>query len=298
MRKLFLIMAIGMFMLFPVPASAQGSLVLSSVSVQLWPEYDQPSMLVLMDVGLPATTLFPVKLTFHIPADANLVAVATSSTDGTLVNALYDGPVSADGALSFTVTLDSAQAHFEYYQPLSIDGKNRSYSYLWYGDYAVKAFGIRVLEPLDTTSFTTTPKLGEAVNADGVKYYPSSAFELANGDQYTLDLSYIKTTGTLVKPEGVQPAAPVNENTPGRISLNNSLPWIIGGVGIILVVAGIAFYWQSTRTSSKKIRRRARAPKESDEEGGDTYCPQCGTRAKSNDRFCRVCGGRIRHQEE
>ena len=298
MRKLFLIVVIGVLLVFPPMALAQGSVTLSSVNVQLWPEYDQPSMLVLMDIELPATTLFPVKLTFHIPEDANLVAVATNASDGTLLNAQFEGPTPADGSQAFTVTMNSAQAHFEYYQPLTINKKDRSYSYLWNGDYAVKAFGIRVLEPLDTTSLTTAPKLGAAVEGDGIKYYPSHAFELASGEQFALDLEYVKTTSALVKPEGVQPSAPVDENTPGRISLNNSLPWIIGGVGGVLVIVGLAYYWQSTRSESKKTRRRVRASKESDEDDEATYCPQCGTRAKPNDRFCRVCGGRIRHQEE
>ncbi|MBI5352196.1 MAG: zinc ribbon domain-containing protein [Chloroflexi bacterium] len=298
MRKLFLIILIGALFVLPTMASAQGSVTLSSVNVQLWPEYDQPSMLVLIDIELPATTLLPVKLTFHIPSDANLVAVATSASDGTLLNALFEGPTPADGAQAFTVTMDSAKAHFEYYQPLKINGKNRNYSYLWNGDYAVKAFGIRVLEPVDTTSLSTAPLLGAAVEGDGVKYYPSHAIELASGEQFTLDLQYVKTSSALVQPEGVQPSAPVDENTPGRISLNNSLPWIIGGIGAVLVVVGLAYYWQSTRSSSKKIRRRVRVSKESVEDSEATYCPQCGTRAKSNDRFCRVCGGRIRHQEE
>lgn len=299
MRKFFLIVVVGLLLVFPAIASAQGSATLSSVNIQLWPEYDQPSMLVLADFELPATTLFPVKLTFHIPEDANLVAVATYSAEGNLINAMYEGPTTSGGLQAFTVTLDGPSARFEYYQPIDINGHERSYSYSWNGDYAVEAFGIRVLEPTDTTALSTKPKLGPAVVESGLTYHESGALKLKKDEEFKLDLKYTKTTDTLVSsPQGVQPAAPVDENTPGRVSLNKSLPYIIGGVGLVMIVGGLVYYWQSGRSSAKKPRRRVRTPQENEEDGGEAYCPQCGTRAKSNDRFCRVCGARIRRQEE
>ncbi|MBI5963870.1 MAG: zinc ribbon domain-containing protein [Chloroflexi bacterium] len=302
MRKWFLIIAMGMLLVFPALVSAQGSVTLASVNVQLWPEYDQPSMLVLADIELPATTLFPVKLTFQIPQDANLVAVATYSADGSLVNAMYEGPAKSGDLQAFTVTLDAAKARFEYYQPIEIKVHERTFSYLWNGDYAIDAFGIRVLEPLDTTALTTTPKLGPAVVESGLTYYESNAIKLKSGQQFTLDLKYTKTTDALVSSQqDVQPAAPVDENTPGRVSLNNSLPYIIGGLGVVMIAGGLVYYWQAGRSKSTKQRprRRVRAVQENEENGEEeVYCAQCGTRAKPNDRFCRVCGGRIRRPEE
>jgi len=90
----------------------------------------------------------------------------------------------------------------------------------------------------------------------------------------------------------------VDENTPGRVSLNNSLPYIIGGLGVVLIVGGIVYYWQAGRKSFKSPRRRSHAQMENEDLKEDTYCPQCGTRAKTGDRFCRVCGARIRQKEE
>jgi hypothetical protein len=300
MRKWFLILTMGMLLIFPSLTSAQSNVTLTGMNIQLWPEYDQPSMLVLADFELPATTLFPVKMTFHIPQDANLVAVATYSADGSLVNAVYEGPTKKGSLQAFTVNLNNPKARFEYYLPITIKVHERTFSYLWNGDYAVDAFGIRVLEPLDTSALSTTPKLGPAVVESGLAYYESSAIKLKSGEQFTLDLKYTKTTDTLVSPpQGVQPAAPVDENTPGRVSLNNSLPYIIGGIGIVLIVGGLIYYWLAGRSSTKKTRRRIHhTPQENEEGDEESYCPQCGTRAKSNDRFCRVCGARIRRQEE
>ncbi|MCE9647043.1 MAG: zinc ribbon domain-containing protein [Chloroflexi bacterium] len=300
MRKFFLLLAVGVLFVFPSVVSAQDNVTLASVNVQLWPEYDQPSMLVITDFIVAENTQFPVSVTFRIPQDANLIAVAAYDVNGSLVNITdFEGPT-ADGEWRvFTINLTSSAARFEYYQPLSFNGEQRIFSYLWDGAYAVDTFNLRVLEPLDTTSLATTPELTSILQEGDLKYYTGEPVKLTAGQQFALNLDYKKSTDALItSSQAVQPAAPVDETTPGRVSLSNYLPYILGGLGVVMIVGGFAYYWQSGRGSSKKPRRRAHSNTEGGENEEDTYCPQCGTRAKPGDRFCRVCGGRIRHQEE
>ncbi len=300
MRKWFSILVLGIFLAFPSSAFAQTKINLASMNVQLWPEYDQPSMLVITDFTAAADTKFPVDVDFRIPLDANLIAVAAYAEDGNLINAVFEGPTASGEWQVFTVTLEGARAHFEYYQPITFSGNQRVFSYLWDGDHAVDAFDMRVLEPADTTSLTTVPKLNSISQENGLKYFKGEPLKLKAGEQFALNLQYNKTTETLIaSSQGVQPSAPVDENTPGRVSLNNYLPYIVGGVGVLLIVGGFVYYLRAGRSTSKRARRRANAKSgESEEESEeDLYCPQCGTRAKPNDRFCRVCGGRIRRTE-
>ncbi len=298
MRRWFLILMTGIVFAFPNLAFAQSDLTLVHVGVQLWPEYDQPSMLVITDFELPADTSLPVNLTFRIPSDANLIAVANYTTDGNLANAVFEGPKEEGEWQSFTVSVDSMAGRFEYYQPLSFNGSQRIFSYLWDGSYAVEQFSIRVLEPLSVTSLKTEPALTSISEESGLKYYEGDPIKLTSGQQFALTLDYEKTTDALIAvPQGVEPAAPVNEDTPGRVSLSNSLPYIIGGLGVIMIVGGVVYYWQSGRRAEKP-RRRSHVPADESEGDVDTYCPQCGSRAKAGDRFCRTCGARLRHQEE
>ncbi|MBP6180224.1 MAG: hypothetical protein KA480_18050 [Anaerolineales bacterium] len=300
MRKIFLILMMGALFMFPTFALAQTDAKLASVSVQLWPEYDQPSMLVITDFELPVTTKFPAEVTFRIPNDANLIAVAAYTADGNLMNAVFEGPNPDGDWQAFTVTLDGAAARFEYYQPISFNGEQRLFSYLWDGAYAVDQFDIRVLEPADTTSLTADPKLDSIEQKDGLKYFLGESVKLAGGEQYILNLEYTKTSDALISTgQSVQPAAPVDENTTGRVSFNNYLPYVIGGLGVVMIVGGVVYYWQSGKKSGgKKSRRRQHSPSENEEADSEIYCAQCGTRARGGDRFCRVCGSRIRQQEE
>jgi hypothetical protein len=269
------------------------------MTVQLWPEYDQPSMLVIADFQVTAATALPVDLTFRIPQEANLVAVATLASDGGFLNAVFDGPKEEGEWQTFTVTISQSSVYrFEYYQPLTFNGDQRVFSYLWDGAYAVDAFNVVVLEPVDVTDFSMEPTYKSIAQQNGSNYYDSGSVQLASGKQFTLNLNYDKTTDTLGVPaQGIQPAAPVDENTPGRVSLNNSLPYIIGGFGVLLIIGGIAYYWRAGRKSFKSPRRRSHANAENEESAEDAYCPQCGARAKAGDRFCRVCGARLRNQD-
>ncbi len=298
MRKLFLALMLGALLVFPSVAFAQTNITLPSVNVQLWPEYDQPSMLVITDFEMPAGTQFPIDLSFRIPADANLIAVAQYTADGALIEAKSDGPKTDGEWQVFTMTVEYSTARFEYYQPLTFNGEQRLFSYLWDSDYAVDAFTVSVLEPRDTTSLTTNPSLKTVTENNGLKTYSGTPVKLASGKQFTMTVDYKKTTDVLVaEPQGVQAAQPVSEDTTGRVSLNNYLPYIIGGLGVIMIVGGVIYYWRSGNSDEKKPRRRSHSSESADDDEG-SYCPQCGTRAKPGDRFCRTCGARLRTQEE
>lgn len=299
MRKWFLILIMVMVLAFPSLAFAQTSVALANVTVQLWPEYDQPSMLVLVDYEVAANTQLPINVTFRIPKDANLVAVATYSTEGTLVNAGFDGPKAEGEWQSFTTTIGTNKGRLEYYQPIAFNGEQRVFSYVWDGIYAVDSFNISVLEPLDTKSLVMTPKSDSISQDQGLKYYNKKPVKLAANEKFTLNLQYEKTSDALISSsQAVQPAAPLDDNTTGRVSFSNSLPYIIGGVGLLLIIGGVIYYLQAGKTGKKKFRRRA-GGKSDEEEGNDSdvYCSQCGTRARTGDRFCRICGSRIKQQD-
>jgi hypothetical protein len=299
MRKLILILMLGIFVSFPFPASAQSSATLSSVIVQLWPEYDQPSMLVIVDFQVAASTSLPVTLNFSIPLDANLIAVAADTGGGQFVNSPYDEPTIAGEYQTFNMVIEDNLPHrFEYYQPLSFNSDERTFSYLWDNGYAVENFKYLFLEPLDVTSSSLDPNFTAQEAFSGLNYYEGPAVQLAAGEQYTLNLSYEKTTDTLVsQAQAVQIAEPVNEDTPGRVSLANSLPYIIGGLGVIMIAGGLMYYFQWGRRSAGSGKSRRRTHANADSNATSVYCPQCGARAKTSDRFCRTCGARLRHDE-
>jgi len=203
--------------------------------------------------------------------------------------------------LVISITATGPAIRIEYYDPnLKKDGDLRSYSYRWLSDYDVADFSAVLQEPFDASDFKSSLSLQD----DGVhpennlQYYFSSVGAVPAGKAFTFDVSYQKPTDTLsISHLDIQPVT-VDENTPGRVSLNNYLPYVIGGLGVFLILGGLAYYRQSGRSASKKSRRRQHASAGSEESESGVYCAQCGTRARGGDRFCRTCGSRIRKQEE
>lgn len=294
MRKWLSSFILGVLFSFPSLASAQTNISFSDLRVQLWPEYDQPSMLVIYDFDVAPGTPLPARVTLQIPQDGNVIAVAFYQNNAP-VNANFDGPSRQGDAQVITIIVDTPNTyHLEYYQPLTRTGNHRQFNYAWAGEYPVNQFSVRVQVPADSTSFTSTPALNSNRDANGLAYYDSQPVNLPAGTSYTLSLQYDRTSDTLVSPSsGVQPSQPLDQNTPGRVSANNYLPYIIGGLGLLLVLGGLGYYLFSRRTTSSGPRRRQRA-QPADSGNSPIYCHQCGERARPNDRFCRVCGTRLR----
>jgi ribosomal protein L32 len=289
-------------LVFAIPSlvSAQGETTLSAVHIKLWPEYDQPGMLVIYDFEPAADIAYPARLTFHIPPDANVNAIAALK-NGEFVNSNFEGPTVEGEWQVLTIIADSATAYrFEYYQPITIAGASRQFSFLWFGDYAVDSFNISVQQPVDTTSLTTNPAFEPKQESDGLTYYNSPSTSLKAGEQFSLNVQYDKSSERLTVPSSnIEPSQPLNQDTSGRVSISNYVPYIIAAVGVIFVVGGLGYYflWGKPRTVSEQRRRRSHSSR-AEEAQGEIYCPQCGQRARPGDRFCRVCGTRLRQQKE
>jgi hypothetical protein len=293
-RWLFLPLLLALLAL-PLPANAQEGIGLETLSVQLWPEFDQPAMLVIYDFTLTESTPLPTDINLRIPVDANLTAVAYAPS-GNLLNVPYQEPVEEDGWQVVTFQADTpAIYHIEYYAPLTQDDSKREYLYLWPGDYGVAVFKVSIKVPVDTTEFVTDPQMRSSTPVNnGQTTLEWGTSDLEAGEQLPIKLTYTKTSDRLGVSDQPLETGVVDENTEGRISLSNYLPYILGGLGILLILAGGLYFWQTSKgRSSPRQRHRVR---EDETDGGEIYCHQCGKRAQPADRFCRTCGTRLRKE--
>ena len=294
MRKWLVFVLLLGSMIFPAAVEAQGGTKLDSLDIQLWSEFDQSSMLVINQFVVSQDTALPVQVTLRFPKEGNLVAVA-QETNGNLLNKNFEGPEEQGNWQQIKINVDSYDPHrIEYYQPLTRDGNKRQFKYQWFGDYYVKDFQIAMGVPADSTELNTSPVLeNTTTTADGSAITGLvTRKDLRMGNPFQFELEYQRTSDTLIESKDpVQPSAPVDENTPGRVSIAN-LPWIIGGFGLALIVIALFAYWRSTHTSEEKTPKRRRPAKEVGDR--QAYCHECGARAHPSDRFCRTCGSRLK----
>jgi hypothetical protein len=304
MRKWILPLFIILSMLLPLGVRAQTPITLNSLMVQIWPEYDKPSVLVIYQMTLSATTTYPATISVQIPASAgDPNAVAVKNVDGNLYQVDSTRQVNGDWAtISFTATGPDIQ--LEYYDPtLVIEGNARHFQYVWPGDYGVIQFTIQVQQPAGATDMRILPSLGAGTTGnDNLVYYTQDIGAIPAGQTINIKIDYNKSTDTLSAENlPVQPSASIPQSTVSDLNISAWLPWILGIFGTGLIIGGIFWFWRSgkQRPASQTRRRRSRAG--SDEPGltvstaeDAVYCSQCGKRASPGDLFCRSCGTAIR----
>lgn len=284
--------------IFPSSAGAQGGVKLEAIKLELWSEIEKPSMLVIYQFVVSPDTPLPAEVTLRFPKNSNLVAIAFEE-NGNLFNKDYALTGEQGDWQTIKITAESYEPHrIEYYQPLTQDGNKRQFIFHWYGDYYVKKFTVNMLIPADSTDLVTSPALEEtATTSDGLLIAGTvTKNDLKMMNSFQFELEYQRTSTALVSPKQatneVLPVKPVDENTPGRVSITN-LPWIIGAFGLTLIGFALFSYWRSTQSSESQPRRRRRQKGEEVVEE-EAYCHECGARAHAGDRFCRTCGSRLR----
>jgi hypothetical protein len=229
--------------------------------------------------------------------------------DGALLNATYERQVEGDWAL-ITITATMPEIQLEYYDPqIQMAAGQRSYTYMWPGSHTVDAMRIVIQQPVGASQMSVEPDLGSFMQYQGdpMQYYVMDVGSPKTGETVSVDLSYFKDTDILsVESLQVQPSAPINGDNSGRQSgLIPFLPWVIGGLGVLLLVGGVLWYWLMNKTETQpaktKRSRRSKAviksPEQISAENGSqgVFCHQCGKRAAVGDRFCRSCGTKLRN---
>ncbi len=302
MRKWLIFALLLGLIIFPSAADAQGGTNLKSINVELWSEYDQPSMLVIHEFAVAEGTPLPAKISLRFPKDGNLIGVAFNSA-GQLLNAEFEGPKVNGNWQVITLNVQSYDPHrIEYYQPLARGGNKRQFSFQWLGDYPTQQFNLGVFLPSDSKNIITLPELS-VTNTSQDKLHLIGAVNRSNlkmGQSYKFQIEYTRESESVTNPSqaaDVQPSEPVGANTPGRVSIDN-LPWIIGGVGLAFIIVALFAYWRSTKSSPHSstplagLGRRRHGGEE--ESAAPAYCHECGARAHAGDRFCRTCGSKLR----
>lgn len=296
MRKWLVYVLLLGILVFPSPAGAQGGVKMKSINIELWAEYDQPSMLVIHQFTVDENTPLPAKVTLRFPSDGNLIAVAY--LDGTLINAGFSGPEAQGNWQIVTLDVESYTPHrIEYYQPIERSGSQRSFSFRWFGDYAADTYSVTLQIPADSTNVTTEPPLSRSITSEDGKHLVGAVTHtnLKMGQANEFKVSYERDSESVTRPSSssnIQPSEPIGPNTEGRVSIDN-LPWIIGGFGLALIGLALFFYWRSTQVTEQRTRRRRSAGRQ-DAEREQAYCHECGSRAQPGDRFCRTCGSKLR----
>lgn len=284
------------------PAAAQGALTIPQASLKLWPEYDDPGVLVILSGDFANDATFPQTVAFPIAEGArNIQATVNDPAKGLLSQQwqMQDGKVS--------YSLPQPGFHIEYYVDRPVSGDKREITYTFEAPYPIKSLQIEVQQPARSTDFSMTPGPTSTITrTDGLVYHALNLENLAAGEKRDIAISYVKTDSGLTSPQlaltsatpAPQAAATSAQPQTKPAAQTPWLPILLIGVGLLALI-GIGVYWFLSRRHTvapvKPVRPTvASAPRQSAIQpapgGAAVFCTQCGHTLRPKDRFCPKCG--------
>ena len=296
MRKTLLFLLAVSLLLTPTLAYAQNDLTISELNIQLWPEYDRSDMLVMYSFTLAEDTPLPAELRVRIPADAEINAVAKFS-EGSMLTLPYDPPIRDGDSMIITLFIDELTSYrVEYYAPIERKGATRNFSFLWESNYNAELLFVEFQQPPNTTNLVVQPTLPNAnPTQEGMVYHTLTKENLLANQPFTLDISYDKSNDDLTVSSMPVEVGGLEENNTSDFSLTESMPALLGGLGFLLIVGGLIYFFLAGRgnNNAPKESRKRHTPRTASA-GGNVYCHECGGRARAGDKFCRACGVKLR----
>jgi hypothetical protein len=300
--------------LWPAPLLAQESPAMTNLTISLWPEYDEPALLVIYRGQFAGDVSSPLPVEFRIPAEAGKPqAVAYLNELGDLLTLEYTTRAEGDW-LVIAFELPTRDFQLEYYGPLpgSPAPGQRTFTYTYSADYAVATLELKVQEPLGAQGMKLEPAADSVIeDADGLNYHLTTAGPLKQGDTATWSVSYDKTDsgltiGASASEPTETPAAAVSPTAPGENRAVSGI--LVASVGLIVLAAvGAGAFWLGKRTQPAPLpaapnkRRRggqkgqAKGPRPAQSTMQDTgFCYKCGARLRPGTDFCHQCGAAVR----
>ncbi len=270
---------------------------LDQLTVDIWPDYDRPQVLVLITGSLQPDTPLPATITIPYPSGADLNAVARIGEDGGMFSDIeYDDSV--PGQLTFTTP--DPKFRIEYYMPYSANGNDRSFNFNWQSELAIDNFLTSVQQPSMANEMTLSPEAGSvSTGAEGLRYHEIPASSLAPGEVYDLAVGY-----TLIRPQlSAEILSPqevpligsdgAGSSTDGGDD-NFNLLVVAGAAAFIIIIVVIGWFVLRAQSSSRRVSKprpvRKNAPATKTASSSTRFCHECGQPVDAGDRFCSNCG--------
>ena len=306
MKKTFLIIIVLFSLLIVTSAQAQlPATNIETLILDIWPDYDKDSVLILLTGTLPQDTPLPATVTIPMPDDAQINAIARITSD----NQMVDDLEYTTGNNMLTFTTPDPRFRMEYYAPYEIDGINHAFTFDWLADISVDGVLTAVQQPTNAANMIVIPGNANVVSdsADGFTYHTFSPQPIPAGEPFTLSFNYDMVIPQL-SVESLPSVNPVAESNAANAAASNSssdsfsldnINWavVVGLIGVVMLAVAITWQvatrnTQPTRKNRKPRPKRASSSTKSSGKAG--FCHQCGKSLNSNDKFCKECGTAVK----
>lgn len=304
MRRTFLLLLLLLFL--PAPfVQAQTAVTLESLEVELWPDYDEAAVLVLLTGTLAPNIPLPATLTLPLPDGADFNVAARITPENVMTDQGMT-PQVANNQVTFT-TPDN-RFRVEYYQPYEASDTQHAFTFSWQSDITVEQISVKVQQPVAATDMTVIPAPASVSDGqDGLTYHLLPNQAVAAGDTYNVEVGYTMNTPTLTVnflSESEESSA-ADEELPFLDAVpveDSGFDWqlFLVALGVLILVVTAIWYLASNRAATNKRRppkpkpQRPQTAAAQATPGKVNFCHQCGEPLQAEDKFCRNCGTAVK----
>jgi hypothetical protein len=292
MRHFYYLLIIIFALILPAAGHTQDKVsAIDALVVDIWPDYDRTSVLVLLTGTLSADTKLPATAILPLPETAQLHAVARiDSSDGIMKDDIISSL--EPGGLRFTTS--DLRFRVEYYLPYVANNNRRTFNFTWLADLSVDNFQLKVQRPISASFLATEPASMNVIKGqDGFTYYAFPVQAVPAGQSFSVDVDYTMNTVQLsaasLAPPGTEVPKPELPSSPGTVAgINWSMVAVVAGGVIIVIIIG----WQiATRRGA--LNRSIPQDETAKEQTRIDFCSNCDKPTDIDDRFCRNCGAAL-----
>jgi hypothetical protein len=283
----------------PAQAEAEppADLRIARLQLSIWPEYDDPRVLIIIRGELAPGVAYPTHVTLPIPKGAELIGAGMISELGELL--LHPHRViPGDASDSLEITLPSPGFFAElYFDPFEASGDAKRFGYTFEAPYPINQFDVDIQKPYTASEFgTEPPAMAQETEGRDTTYHRFAYRDVAAGQPTTFTVSYVKTDPQPSVPKAGSPPA---ADSPAARGPQDRLLIYFG------ILAGVTAAYVLGTLLWIAYRRRRAAPTSPETQplpltapsvpppaapAAANFCSHCGRALDADYAFCPGCG--------
>jgi hypothetical protein len=280
----------------PSARGASTDLHIARLRLSIWPEYDDPRVLVMFRGEMAPSSAFPTRIILPIPKGAEIIGAGMiSEHNELLIHPHQILPGEAHDRLELNLPVPHFFVEF-YYNPFD-QGAAKRFTYTTPSTYPIAWLEVDIQQPLLATHFTTDPPpMRQEQDRQGFTSHLFVYRDVGVGEAKSFTVSYVRTA---VEPS-VSKRQPASEVAARPPTAGASMGMVLG----ILAGAAVAFGGSVWVWTGYQRRRKARPSYpteiytgEREASGVPNFCTNCGTKLQPGYRFCPSCGSAVRSAE-
>jgi hypothetical protein len=278
----------------PRPGVRYVDLRMIRLRLSIWPEYDDPRVLVMLRGEMAPHSAFPTHITLPLPKGAEIIGAGMiSEQNELLLHPHRIQPGEAHDNLELHLPVVRFFVEF-YYNPFSIKTDKR-FTYIAPMTYPIEQLEVDIQQPLQATNFTIEPRpMSQETDVQGFTYYRFVYHHLDANNAKSFTVSYTKTaTGPSVVKRQPEPQV-VHQPRKAVSTMLMALGILTGAV---VVFGGGVILWtgyQRRRQVSPARQILPPAPQAVVQPSvKDTCAPMPTTSEVSMPNFCSNCGAKL-----